>query len=384
MPAIDTRGHFYNRGIHLELQTRLVFIDTSAYEQKKFQFGHFVLAHLEKLVREGKIHLLITDVVRTEIEAHLKKYAVEAVTELKGFQKKASFLQIAGLATGGGLFSKVSAEAVLEEVTAKFRSLLDLTEEISIEMVNPKQIFDAYFSGIPPFHKEAKKSEFPDAFTLAAVDAIARERSHSVYIVSGDKDMQAVAEINERFIHLATVDALLDLVNRNDEELRDLSVFADSALEQVKEKVLSRARGRLEDAEFLPDLSNDVDTELIEVDIIGIEITQMQLIDVDHNGATYDLTFGVTLRASYDYTDFSAANWDREDKVHYGVVETSETLIHQESFSASLEIGFAGGLRNNAEVIDLSFDDSIFELDLENVQHGDKPADIEKEVDWPE
>lgn len=370
----------------MELQTRLVFIDTSAYEQKKFQFGHFALARLEELVREEKIHLLITDVVRSEIEAHLKKYAEETVTELKRFQKKASFLHVAAQATGGGLFTTVSAEAVLEEATAKFRTLVDngLTENISVEIINPKQIFDAYFTGMPPFHKEAKKSEFPDAFTLAAVDAVARERSHSVYIVSGDQDMQAVAEIHEHFIHLKTVDELLDLVNRNDEELRDLSVFADSALELVKEEVLSRARGRLEEAEFLPDLSGDVDSELTDVDITGIEITQMQLIDVDIDGATYDVTFGVTLRASYDFTDYSAANWDREDKVHYGVVETSEILIHQESFSASLEIGFAGGLKSNAEFIDLTFDDTIFELDLENAQYVDIPADTEEEAEWPE
>lgn len=162
----------------MELQTRLVFIDTSAYEKKRFQFGLFVLGRLEKLVNEEKIHLLITDVVQSEIEAHLKKFAEEAVTELKKFQKNASFLHVAEQATGGGLFIEVSAEAVLGEANAKFRALMDngLTEHISIETVNSKQIFEAYFSGVPPFHRAAKKSEFPDAFTL---DALLRVKSLS-------------------------------------------------------------------------------------------------------------------------------------------------------------------------------------------------------------
>lgn len=38
----------------MELQTRLVFIDTSAYEIKKLQFGHFVLGRLQQLVEEKK------------------------------------------------------------------------------------------------------------------------------------------------------------------------------------------------------------------------------------------------------------------------------------------------------------------------------------------
>ncbi|MDM3138814.1 hypothetical protein [Citrobacter sp. Cf120] len=38
----------------MELQTRLVFIDTSAYQAKRFQFGHYDLAHLEKWWQKKK------------------------------------------------------------------------------------------------------------------------------------------------------------------------------------------------------------------------------------------------------------------------------------------------------------------------------------------
>ncbi len=34
----------------MDLQTRLIFIDTSAYEVKKLQFGHFALLRLQELV----------------------------------------------------------------------------------------------------------------------------------------------------------------------------------------------------------------------------------------------------------------------------------------------------------------------------------------------
>ena len=62
----------------MELETRLVFIDTSAYENKNYQFGQHILGRLQELIEQEKIHLLVTDVTKSEIESHLKKKSVEA------------------------------------------------------------------------------------------------------------------------------------------------------------------------------------------------------------------------------------------------------------------------------------------------------------------
>ncbi|MCO7254445.1 PIN domain-containing protein [Dickeya oryzae] len=355
----------------MELQTRLVFIDTSAYETKKLQFGHFVLSRLQQLVEEEKIHLLITDVVRAEIENHLKKYAEAAVKEHKNFRKKGSFLCVADEITGGGLFPEINAEAVLNAAMGKFRALVDnrLTETVSVADVNPKQIFDDYFSGAAPFHREAKKSEFPDAFSLAAIDAVARARQNKVYVVSDDGDMEAVAAANNNFIHLKSIDVLLDLVNRNDEELAELSTFADSILEQLKEDVIRMARAHLNDAEFMPVSSSEYDPEIYEIEISSVSIDEVQLIDVNKDNAIYEITFKVNVTAGYDYEDYSGAVWDKEDRVYYGVEVSNDTYRHQELYTASLEIGFVDGIRANAEIHLLSFDDSIFSLDLDTAEH---------------
>lgn len=80
----------------MDLETRLVFIDTSAYEAKKLQFGHFALLRLQELIDEEKIYLLIIDVVRSEIGKHLKKYAEEAVIVPRNFRKKGVFMRGSG------------------------------------------------------------------------------------------------------------------------------------------------------------------------------------------------------------------------------------------------------------------------------------------------
>ncbi|HGH0375153.1 hypothetical protein B4902_21715 [Yersinia frederiksenii] len=370
----------------MELQTRLVFIDTSAYETKKLQFGHFVLGRLQDLVEDEKIHLLITDVVRTEIEIHLKKLAEVAVREHKNFRKNGSFLCVADEITGGGLFPEITSDAVLNAAMSKFIALVDngLTETVSVAGVNPKQIFDDYFSGTAPFHREAKKSEFPDAFSLAAIDAVARARHHKVYVVSNDGDMAAVAEANDNFIHLKSIDALLDLVNRNDEELAELSTFADSVLEQMKEDVIRMARERLRDAEFIPASTSEYDPEIYETEISSVSIDDVQLIGVNKDDATYEVTFGVDLTASYDFEDYSRANWDKEDRVYYGIEVSNDTYRHTEQYTATLEIGFMDGIRANAEVHILSFDDSIFLLDLDNAEHIEYVPVVEAEPQLPD
>ena len=366
----------------MELQTRLVFIDTSAYQAKRFQFGHYDLAHLERMVAEKKIHLLVTDVIRSEIESHIRRFADDAVSQLKKFQKAAAFLRVAEEATGSGLFVSVNADAVFKEAMVKFRDLMDngLTEHVPVSIVDTSQIFRDYFSGAPPFHREAKKAEFPDAFSLAAVDKVARERCHKVYIISADGDMKAVAEQNSNFIHLEKLEHLLDLVNRNDEELAGLSGFADSVLQQLQAEILENAREKLDEGEFVPVSSGDSDHDVSNIEILHIDIAELQLIDVDTDGATYDVVFNVSLEATYDSVDYSGINWDREGRIMYGMLESSDTFHHLEQYSATIEIGFVDGLRANAELLDVSFDDTIFDLDLDEAKHIERPAHTDREA----
>ncbi|EOC1568729.1 DUF4935 domain-containing protein [Cronobacter dublinensis] len=359
----------------MELQTRLVFIDTSAYQAKHFQFGHYDLARLETMVSEEKIHLQVTDVTLSEIEDHIRKFADDAVSKLKKFQKAASFLRIAEEATGGGLFVNVNAEAVHKEAMTKFRALMDngLTEHVLVSIVDPAQIFRDYFSAAPPFHRDAKKSEFPDAFSLAAVDKVARDRHHMVYIVSADGDMKAVADRNPNFIHLEKLEQLLDLVNRNDEELAGLPGFADSVLQQLMVTVQDKARGILENSEFIPYSSSDSDHDVSDIDILGIEISELQLIDVDTDEATYDVVFNVDLLVTYKSVDYSGVNWDREDRVMYGIQESSDTFRHHEQYAGTVKIGFFEGLKSNAEVLEVAFEAAIFDLDLDEAEYVEEP-----------
>ncbi|XAG19216.1 hypothetical protein NM452_06770 [Vibrio metschnikovii] len=48
---------------------------------------------------------------------------------------------------------------------------------MDVSTVNPQVVFDAYFN-LPPFGKESKKHEFPDAFALEAIKQVSLARGY--------------------------------------------------------------------------------------------------------------------------------------------------------------------------------------------------------------
>jgi tyrosine-protein phosphatase YwqE len=131
----------------MELETRLVFIDTSAYENKNYQFGQHILGRLQELIEQEKIHLLVTDVTKSEIESHLKKKSVEAASKIKHITKDAMFLRNASELDCYGIFTKVSGDEIYDLVHKKFLEFLEgrCVEIISVSSVDPNVVFNAYF-----------------------------------------------------------------------------------------------------------------------------------------------------------------------------------------------------------------------------------------------
>ncbi|HHI2442748.1 TPA: hypothetical protein ACP41B_001034 [Enterobacter cloacae] len=92
---------------------------------------------------------------------------------------------------------------------------------------------------------------------------------------------------------------------------------------------------------------------------------------MDTDGATYDVVFKVCLQVTYDSVDATGINWDREDQVMYGLQESSDTFRHTELYPGTVVIGFAEGLKVNAELLAVTFEDSVFDLDLDEAEYVD-------------
>jgi len=335
----------------MELQTRLAFIDTSAFEKKNYQFGQYALGRLQELIEDEKIHLLITDVTRKEIDSHLKRKSEEAASMISKMQRDGMFLRNTPNLDCHGIFTKVKGEDIYTVVSKKFDDFVEngYVETINVSIVNPQLVFDAYFNNHPPFGKESKKHEFPDAFALEAIKQVSLARGNAVYIVSDDGDMKSFCEKEDNFIHLEKVDDLIDLIVRSDKAYKEPAEFADEVFEQL--------------------LDNS-----IEINSLNVEKKSLQ--NVGAEGAEYEVEFEVVVTAEYQFSDYDRSPWDPEDKQYVFILSNESIVKHKETYTAHLTLAYPDGLKTNAHIEELYFQDTCFEL-----TDGDSEVISFKELD---
>lgn len=351
-----------------ELESRLVFIDTSAFESKNYQFNEHALGKLCDFIESERLHLLITQITINEIKAHLLSKAEESARAIKKIQKDAMFLRNTPELACHGIFEKIKAEDVYRIALEKFEEFLDRSsaEIVDIKIVDASIVFDKYFKSEPPFGGENKKSEFPDAFVLEAVAKVSKERGHALYVISDDGDMEKYADTLDNLIHLKRVDDLLDLVIRKEEELKEPIKFADSIFEQLEDSLIGSARDIISSSEFYSDVANEFDDEIYQIDIESICISKKNIISVSDEYVEYEVDFEVVLKAYYSIADYDRSPWDPEDKVYMFVLHNDIVRKHTEVFSAYVNIHYIDGIRANAEVVELNFAKEEFELNEDN------------------
>lgn len=246
---------------------------------------------------------------------------------------------------------------------------------VSVETVNPKTVFDAYFNAQPPFEKEAKKHEFPDAFALEAIKNISLERSYSVYVISADGDMISFAEKEETFIPLNSIDQLIDLVVRNDEELSEPTIFADQIFEDLEATIIAQATEHLKLGEFVHTTTEYWDEEIADIQINNVKLAAKNLQDVSNEHADFEVEFDVVITAEYSVPDYDRSPWDPEDKEYIHIFYNETIIKHSETYSASINIAYTDGIRANAEIVEMDFTDTIFDLtdnDFEVISHKER------------
>jgi hypothetical protein len=351
-----------------ELESRLVFVDTSAYESKNYQFSEHALGKLCDFLESERLHLLITQITINEIKAHLLAKSEESARAIKKIQKDAMFLRNTPELACHGVFEKVKTDDIYKIALDKFEEFLDKSsaEIVDIKSVDASIVFDKYFKSEPPFGGANKKSEFPDAFVLEAISKVSKDRGHTLYVISDDNDMEKYANTLDNLIHLKRVDDFLDLVVRKEEELKEPVKFADTILEQLEPNLIKMAREVISSSEFYSDGANGLDDEIYQIDIESICINHKNIIAVTDECVEYEIDFEVTLKAHYSTADYDRSPWDPEDRIYMFVLRSDIVKRHTEIFSAYVCIEYMDSIRANADIAELNFTESAFELNEDN------------------
>ncbi|MBV7413626.1 PIN domain-containing protein [Aeromonas sp. sif2433] len=351
-----------------ELQSRLVFIDTSAFESKNFQFDSHKLEQLCGYLKERKLHLLTTEITIKEVRKHIRAKSKDAASAVKKIRKEAMFLRNTPHLDCYGIFKDVKEDDIYDVVSSAFDRFLKLSkaEIVPIGIVDSSIIFDNYFNEKPPFSGINKKNEFPDAFVLEAVRKVSEERRHDLYVISCDGDMKAYSEQYDGINHLSTVDELLDLVIRNEEELKEPVRFADKVFKHLEPMIIQQIRTELSRMDFNPENEYYPDVDIKSLTIESVDMGEKNIVEVSSQSATYEVKVEFKLSVEYLIANYDDSPWDPEDKEYIFIIRDQLCVVHEEEKYARITLDYYDAIVARAEIEEIEFSEDFSSLDIDN------------------
>ena len=206
----------------MELESRIIFIDTQAYMKMGLNFNHPALVSLLELCRTDDLYHLTTTVVKREVESKIQTSIQDALSSLKGFRRKARLLEKINDENIRALFNHIDEDEIQRKAISVFEGFLVESKSsiLSADSVNAEEVLELYFNKKHPFGENKKKSEFPDAISLFSVlNAVGTEK---VYVISDDPDLKGFCNSSTNLISIETLDEFLDLYNGHESAITEL------------------------------------------------------------------------------------------------------------------------------------------------------------------
>jgi len=307
------------------LETKNVFLDTSAIIEHNFDYSSPSFRRLEELAAAGDARLLTTTITVSEVEANIRERVQGAKTAFERLREKHPILKN----LPNFEFDPAKAEAIL---IGQFHEYLTRTKT---EVLRPPassidDVFEKYFGLEPPF-SEKKKEEFPDAFAISTLESWCSEHGEKLYVVGTDPDLSAACAASQHLLSLSRPSEFIDMVLRQDAQMR---LVEDSTGEKTDAIVQAIADEFSRLGFYLDDEDGDVN----EVEVENVEIQELSLLEARGTAAKFDVTVTIKFAAEVSYDDMDSAIWDSEDKVSIPLHTIKTTLEREEEFNVTMDV----------------------------------------------
>ena len=234
-----------------------VTLDTSIFEQKKFRFTGPAIGALSALKPKPQSFVLSGTIAREVVGRHGEAMREASQALLTAAKRTVGLYNVRDpapayvrdLVTGG----LSPADAAQQQFDA-FIAEMDCEVIDDAALVETQTIYSAYFNKEPPFGSGKKKSEFPDALALFALEGHARDLGDDkgILVISDDSDWKAFCEASEFLYYTKALEPGLDLVAEAPQAVRHAVV--DWLKDQVgRAAVHSALSGRVEMVDFSAD-----------------------------------------------------------------------------------------------------------------------------------
>ena len=293
------------------METRNIFIDASIFIGQNYNYKSAVFENISRLAKASQAKVFVTDITIREVRAHIEEDVSKAIQASSKFKKDARVLRNIEGTPFEEIFQEIDESGALKLLYGQLDEFLNEvgatilpTSDVSVTAV-----FDKYFRKKPPFGDGKKKAEFPDAFTLEALEAWCSKNDERMYVVSTDPDLRSHCDTSERLILLSKLAEFISLVEFHDEVL---SPSVMSLIDRNKEAIEEAISESFCNEGFWID---DQDGDVNEVRVNNIEIQEILLLEVDQNSAVVQVDVKTEFTADLTYDDLETASYDSEDKV---------------------------------------------------------------------
>lgn len=355
-------------------------VDTCIFEQHGLRLETGQLRHLEQFnATPGTV--LMPDVVKREVLAHIVRTAVQAKSALKTALSDARDHWPASAAADTTLDDLLGIGERAEDVSsARLNAFLERCGATVVDAegrVKVADVIESYFQAAAPFERSGgKKHEFPDALALMTLEHWAAENDKYVLLVSRDKGWQAVAETSGRMCCIGELDDALGLFQTRDATRTKLVEHVAALLDKEPWDGLDEVASHLNSTQWVEDASAMFDYEIdLQVEILSVKFVDdsaaqsLRAIDYSNGALTVIAEFEAT--AAVDAT-FSFIM----DGVNLGgcVVSKGKTL----TFEALITFEEPGG--DELQAIDIELVRRIHKIDFGSVQpdYSDEDPTFEK------
>jgi hypothetical protein len=344
--------------------------------------------------KDGQIDLILSEIVVREIRKHLFLQVKKVRDTLVSLSVRAQEVQLAEGEAAAELKAKIEALGDPREIAgARLKKYLEATgaTTIPVKLASMDALIRGYFSSSPPFDAAgAKKSEFPDAIALLAIETWATKSGKRVLAVSKDKgwaDFAANCEVIDVEPDFAKA---LQIVQEHADEAsaRMAAILETVEAGGLPEIAAAIAEGLRQSLPDWPIHGEGSGSFYLELDNAGLEFESYTLIK---DGDGYDITIvrmgsnqvvariGAEINATA-HAEFSLSVWDSVDKEYIGMgSQSAETNIE---FDGAFLLTLGGDLAGDPSALDVE-EVEVVEADDE-VDFGEiefDPGDEDYE-DW--
>jgi len=311
-----------------------VFLDTEVFVAKNFDFSSHKFELLQAAIARGNLFIYLTDIVVRETEKHIVDAVRIARRSLSSTKTDYRILEVCKHFHEAVNDSKF--ETYEKEILQSFRDFRSkfVKEVIHITHVPIEDLMDCYFQEKPPFNKETKKHEFPDALSLAEIIQWAKENRATAAVVSNDSDIPSLIsslQAGDFLFHYNTIEQLLDSLSATEEKKEQLS----KSIQEHYTKLHEELRSVFSDACFHP---RGYDAEVVDQELLSAQITEINFLEVREDYALSECEFDCEYRLEIEYDDPDAVFWDSEDKMAYCFNRKRKSKVFTALFYLEVEL----------------------------------------------